>query len=252
LAVELYEPINTLKPVGERLWVVDGPIVRMAFSGGSMLFPTRMVVVQLANGDLFLWSPTESDDGLRVQIDALGPVRHLVSPNKLHYAHIATWKRAYPEATAWASPGVRERAASQRLDVSFDTELGDLPDKAWREDLDQLIFRGSRFIQEVVFFHRKSRTLILADLIENFEPKKMQGAYRWLVRFAGAADPDGKAPIELRLELTLSGGKDAARASLDRMLAWKPEKVVMAHGRWYDRNGTEELRRAFRWLGSKE
>jgi hypothetical protein len=94
--------------------------------------------------------------------------------------------------------------------------------------------------------------LVLADLIENFEPEKMRRAYRWLVRFAGAADPHGKAPIDLRLELTLLGGKDAARAFLDRMLAWKPEKVVLAHGRWYDRDGTDELRRAFRWLGSKE
>lgn len=102
--MELYEPINTLKPVGERLWVVDGPIVRMAFPGGSMSFPTRMVVVRLANGDLFLWSPTEPDHELHSEIDALGPVRHLVSPNKLYYAHIGAWKRAYPEATAWASP----------------------------------------------------------------------------------------------------------------------------------------------------
>ena len=101
-------------------------------------------------------------------------------------------------------------------------------------------------MEEVVFFHRTTRTLILADLIENFEPQKMWGAYRWLVRLAGAADPDGKAPIDLRL--TFLGRKDAARVSLERMLAWKPEKVVMAHGRCYDRNGTAELRRAFRWL----
>jgi hypothetical protein len=146
LVVELYEPINTLKPVGEHLWVVDGPIVRMAFPGGLMPFPTRMVVVRLANGDLFLWSPTEPDDGLRAEVDALGPVRHLVSPNKIHYAHIATWKRAYPGATAWASPGVRERATSRRVDVSFDADLGYLPEEAWFGDLDQLVFRGSRFI----------------------------------------------------------------------------------------------------------
>jgi hypothetical protein len=82
--MELYQPINTLKPVGEQLWVIDGPIVRMAFPGGSMPFPTRMVVVRLANGDLLLWSPTEPDDMLRAEIDALGPVRHLVSPNKIH------------------------------------------------------------------------------------------------------------------------------------------------------------------------
>jgi Domain of unknown function (DUF4336) len=255
LVVELYAPINTLKPVGEDLWVVDGPIVRMAFLGGSMPFPTRMVVVRLANGDLFLWSPTEPDNGLRDQIDALGPVRHLISPNKLHYAYIGEWQRVYPEATTWASPRVRERAASQRIEVSFEADLGNEPEPAWREDFDQLIFRGSRFMvnvlpQEVVFFHRRTRTLILADLILNFEIEKVGGAYRRLIRFIGAADPDGKAPIDLRL-LTLLVGKDDARCAFERMVAWKPQRVIMAHGRWYARDGTEELRRAFRWLGSK-
>jgi len=250
LVVELYEPINTLKPVGEDLWVVDGPIVRMAFLGGTMPFPTRMVVVRLANGDLFLRSPTEPNDRLRAEIDALGPVRHLVSSNKIHYAHIATWKRAYPEATAWASPGVRERAASQRIDVFFDADLRDLPEEVWSEDLDQLVFRGSRFMEEVVFFHRWTRTLILADLIENFEAEKVGGFHGWLLRLGGAADPDGKAPLDLRLSVL--GRKKEARSSYARMVAWEPEKVIMAYGRWYKQDGTPELRRAFRWLVSKE
>jgi len=159
LVVELYEPINTLKAVGEDLWVVDGHIVRMAFSGTSIPFPTRMVVVRLANGDLFLWSPRKPDEGLREEIDTLGPVCHLVSPNKLHYVHISAWKRAYPDATTWASPGVRERAASRHMAVSFERYLGDGPEEAWRGDLDQLIFPGSRFMEEVVFFHRTTCTL---------------------------------------------------------------------------------------------
>jgi hypothetical protein len=94
--------------------------------------------------------------------------------------------------------------------------------------------------------HRQTRTVILADLIENFEPEKVGGGYGWLVRLAGAAHPDGKAPIDLRL--TFFGRKDEAHASFKRMLAWGPEKVVMAHGRWHERDGTKELRRAFRWL----
>ena len=234
------------KPVGEDLWVVDGPIVRMSYFGASMPFPTRMVIVRLGGGEVFLWSPIEPDERLRSWIEALGPIKHLVSPNKLHYAHIGAWKRAYPEAVAWASPGVRERAEAQGIEVAFDAELGDEPDPAWREDLDQLIFRGSRLMEEVVFFHCKTRTVILADLIENFEPEKVGGAYRWLVRLAGAADPDGKAPLDLKL--TFLGRNDQARASLGRVLAWEPEKVIVAHGRWYDRDGTKELRRAFRWL----
>lgn len=99
--------------------MVDGPIVRMAYLGVSIPFPTRMVVVRLQSGDLFLWSPTEPDDRLLSQVDALGPVKHLVSPNKIHYANIGAWKRTYPEAIAWASPGVRQRAASQGVEVAL-------------------------------------------------------------------------------------------------------------------------------------
>lgn len=246
--MDIYEPLNTLKPVGEDLWIVDGPIIRMSYLGGSFPFPTRMVVVRLKGGDLLLWSPTELAAGLRSQIEALGPVRHLVSPNKLHYAHIPAWKRAYPEARAWASPGVRERAASQGIGVSFDADLGEEPDVAWRKDLDQLIFRGSRFMEEVVFFHRKTRTVILADLIENFEPAKLGRVHGWLARLAGIVDPDGKTPADLRT--TFWGRKGVARAALARMLAWEPERVIIAHGRPYEEDGTRELQRAFRWLDS--
>lgn len=248
LIVELYEPLNTLKPVGEDLWVVDGPVVRMSYLAASFPFPTRMAIIRLAEGGLFLWSPTVLTEDLRSQIDALGGVRHLISPNKFHYAHVSDWKRAYPEALTWASPGVRERAESQHVDVSFDADLGEEPDPAWREDVDQIIFRGSRLLEEVVFFHRKTRTIIMADLIENFEPEKLSGVYGWLARLAGVADPDGKTPGDLRM--TFWGRKQEARASLARMLAWEPEKVIIAHGRPYAENGTEELRRAFRWLDS--
>lgn len=244
--MDLYEPVNTLKSLGEDIWIVDGPLVRMAFLGTSVPFPTRMVVVRLSSGELFLWSPTELVDGLRPQIDGLGPVGHLVSPNKLHYVHISAWKLAYPQAVTWASPGVRERAASLHVQVPFERELGDEPEEAWRGDLDQLSFRGNRFMEEVVLFHRKTPTLILADFIMNFEPEKVHGFYGWMVRLAGISDPDGKAPIDARL--TFWGHKREARASLERMVAWQPEKVVMAHGRWYEREGAAELRRAFRWL----
>jgi hypothetical protein len=222
----------------------------MAFLGRQLPFPTRMTIVRLANGDLWLHSPTALSEPLRRRVEALGRVAHLVSPNKIHYAHIAAWKAAYPEARAWASPGVRERAASQGIAVSFDAELGDAPPSDWAAELEQLVFRGSRFMDEVVFMHRASRTLLLADLIENFEVDHLRSGLRWLVRLAGNHHPDGKAPVDLRL--TFLGRKHEARACLRRMLAWQPERIVLAHGRCYLERGTEELRRAFRWVGLRD
>jgi len=244
-AAALYEPINTLKPVASGVWIVDGPIVRMAALGGSAPFTSRMTVARLADGALWCHSPIAPDPTLFAAIDALGPVRHLVSPNKLHYAHIAAWKRRYPDAVAWASPGVRERAASQNIEVAFDAELGDAPEPAWATELDQLHFRGSRVFEEVVFLHRASATLILTDLIENFEAAKLGTAMRWIARLGGVLDPDGKTPLDMRFTFR---DRAAARACLQRVMDWRPQRVILAHGRCYLDHGEAELRRAFRWL----
>lgn len=245
-AIALYEPINRLKRVGEDIWIVDGPIVTMAMYGTTIPFPTRMTIVRLSNGDLWCHSPIEFDAGLKADIDRLGPVRHLISPNKIHYAHIAVWAAVYPDASTWASPGVRERAAAQHIEVRFDADLADQAPAAWAADIEQLIFLGSRFMAEVVFFHPKSSTLILADLIENFESEKVNGTFRWLLPLMGVLDPDGKIPFDFRL--TFWGGKKQARQCFRRILDWQPEKIILAHGRWYRTNGVAELKRAFRWL----
>ncbi|MCD8487385.1 DUF4336 domain-containing protein [Oscillatoria amoena NRMC-F 0135] len=244
--MKLYEPINTLKAVAENLWIVDGPVVRMAMYGTRIPFPTRMTIVRLNNGDLWCHSPIELTPELQPQIEALGTVKHLISPNKIHYAHIGAWSKAYPDAIAWASPGVRERAKQQKIEVKFQADLQEEPAPDWATELDQLIFRGSRFMDEVVFFHRTSSTLILTDLIENFEPQKVPWYYRWMLAIGGNVDPDGKTPRDL--QFTFWGNQEQARQCFQQMLAWNPQKVIVAHGRWYENNGTAELNRAFRWL----
>jgi hypothetical protein len=244
--LQLYEPLGVLKPVADGVWIVDGPAVSLSIMGAQFPYPTRMTVVRLRDGGLWCHSPVALDDALRSQIEALGPVRHLVSPNKLHYVSIAAWHAVWPQAKAWASPGVRERAAEHGQQLRFDADLEDAPPADWAADIDQLVFQGSRQLPEVVFFHRASATLVLADMIENFETERMDLRWRWLVKATGAADPDGSTPRDIRM--TFWGHRDEARACLQRMLAWRPERVILAHGRWYEQDGTAELERAFRWL----
>ena len=103
-----YEPLFTLKPVAPDIWLVDGPIIR--FYG--MPFPTRMVVVRLKDGGLWLHSPIDPDEDLLSALAELGPVRHLIAPNWIHYAYLPAWQRLFPDAQTWAAPGVRERAVT--------------------------------------------------------------------------------------------------------------------------------------------
>ncbi|NEP05693.1 MAG: DUF4336 domain-containing protein [Okeania sp. SIO2G4] len=245
--IDLYEPINIPKIVDENIWIVDGGIVTMAMYGTRIPFPTRMTIVRLKNGELWCHSPIELTPKLKAEIDKLGLVRHLISPNKIHYTYIHNWAKAYPEATAWASPGVLERAAQQKIEVTFHTFLADEAPVEWSEEIAQLIFRGSRFMDEVVFFHRQSSTLILTDLIENFELNKVSKKFGFLIKLIGCAAPNGKTPLDLRV--TFWGRKNQARDCFKQMLKWEPQKIILSHGKWYEKNGTAELNRAFAWLG---
>ncbi|HEX5751676.1 MAG TPA: DUF4336 domain-containing protein [Archangium sp.] len=240
-----YAPLSTLKPLSDGLWWVDGPVIKMSYGLVSLPFPTRMAIIRLRSGGLWMWSPTAPTPELFAQLDALGPVEHLVSPNRFHYAAIPAWKKRYPRATAWASPGVRERARSQKLDVPFDADLGDDAPSSWAQDIGQLIFRGSRFMEEVVFFHKASSTLILADLVMALERERVRPRLRWLLELGGTMWP-GQTPREV--QATTWGRKPQARACYRRILDWKPRRVLLAHGRFDLEDATAQLERAFAWL----
>lgn len=237
-----YEPLNTLKPVAENIWIVDGE----AISFYGLPYSTRMTVVRLSNDDLLLHSPIALNDDLKRQIDGLGRVRHLVSPNWIHYAFIPEWVEAYTETISWASPKVRERSKKFGVPVVFDRDLGDISEVEWSDELEQMIVRGNKYHEEVVFFHRSSKTLILTDLIENFEACNIPLWFRPLARLAGILDPDGKAPVDMRLGFLK--GKRELRKAVQRMIEWAPDRVILSHGRWYTEKGAEELWRAFRWV----
>jgi hypothetical protein len=240
----VYQPLNVLKRVADDLWIVDGPLIRFGMSWLKMPFPTRMTVIRLPGDRLFIHSPTPLPPELKIAVEQIGVPSWIVGPNRLHYWWISEWKAAFPDANVYLAPRIEEQA-SGRIDFNYrslDGESG-FP---WDADIATLPITGS-YMTEVAFFHRPSRTLILTDLIENFEPRKLGTlAMRLLTRLGGVQDPDGQTPRDLRV--TFAKQKSQLRAALDKMIAWDPERIILAHGRWYDRNGTAELHRAFRWV----
>ena len=227
-----------LREFGPGIWICDGPVV--PFYPGFH-YPTRMAEIRLADGSLFVWSPIALSTALRREVDALGPVCFLVSPNLLHHLFLGAWKSALPEARLYASPGLSKR----RTDLSFDAELGDAPDPAWAADVDQVLMRGSFVMTEVVFFHRASRTAIFADLIENLPRNWFKGWRGLVARLDGILAPNPGAPREWCASFI---NRRAARAALARILAWPIERVLIAHGEPTATNGSAFVRSAFAWL----
>ena len=233
----------TLRQLGENFWIAEGPIVDFY----SFPYPTRMAVARLADGALWIWSPIPLTDSLRAELQALGHPAHLVSPNKLHHLFMGAWASEFPGARLWGLPSVIRK----RADLKFSGVLSDEPPEDWRGEIDHALFRGSLFMDEIVFFHRASRTALFADLIENFSMEFLRNTPGWqgwkttLARLEGIIEPVGRAPLEWRLSFLR---RAAARAALGRVLAWDPVNVVMAHGTIACGGAPAFIRESFAWL----
>jgi hypothetical protein len=238
-----YEPINTLKAIVDAAWIVDGPVIRFGLPWLKMPFPTRMTVFRADDAKLFIHSPTALTRTLQAEIDRIGMPAWIVAPNRIHYWWVPEWQAAYPEAQVYLAPHIRKQSAGR---IAFPAHmLAGASGYPWDSRIATLPVSGS-YMTEFEFFHRPSRTLVLTDLIENFEPAKLGFAARWLARLGGVLDPDGGMPRDMRL--TFSRRRRELRQAVEAMIAWEPERLIVAHGRWYDRNAVAELRRAFRWV----
>lgn len=185
----------------------------------------RMSVIRLGDGELMLHSPGGIDAATASAICGLGHVGHIVAPGSLHHLHVAEAQRWFPDAMTWLCPGIDRK----RPDLRFDGILGPRPPAAWGDAMEQVVICGNRYVCEVAMLHKPSRTLLLVDAIENYSDRtsdvswQLKAWFKGLLRMWNRPRP---AP-EYRF-----GWKDkaAARASLETILAWDFDQIVLSHG----------------------
>jgi hypothetical protein len=206
---------------------------------GGIEIGTRMTVIQLRDGGLLLHSPVQCDLETRHALDALGSVRFVLAPSKVHHFFVTPWKAAYPAATLLAAPGLREK----RPKIPFDGVLEGGPPEAWQSSVEMELFRGASWINEIVLLHVPSRTLVLTDLAMNFHsaPNLLTGAWQRLFDVRNRFGPTRFVRLLIR-------DHDAARKSLDRILGWDFERVTVTHGEILEAGGQAALRNAYAWL----
>ncbi len=77
--------MTDLPEFAEDIWTVDGPDVRDM----GVMFTTRMAVVKLSDGSLWVDSPVPVTFDTLKKITALGPVRYLVAGTPRHVWRLA-------------------------------------------------------------------------------------------------------------------------------------------------------------------
>lgn len=216
------------------LWVTESPLRFVGLEVGA-----RMTVIRLRDSKLLLHSPIAASQELLREVRELGTVEYIVAPNRLHHLFVGEWQAEFPAASVYVAPGLD----SKRADLRIAGILGRETEPGWRGEVDEVAVEGFPLANEVVFFHRPSATLILSDLAYNIGPGSPL-ATRAMFRLVGGYGQVGPSILE-RL---LVRDRVAFRRSLERILEWPFERVVVAHGEISETGGREEFLRGYSWL----
>jgi len=216
-----------LSPVVDDVWAAERPFVWNGIDVGG-----RMTVIRLGDGSLWVHSPVALDADLRKAIDALGPVRHIISPNYEHVKYAPDWIAAYPTAIAYACPGLREL----KPHILFtDTVSGEDGKNCWSSsadkdalaeietcwiDCEKNPFTGKPFFNEVVFYHRPSKTLLVTDIYWNY-PDSNEIPFGTKVWKFGMDKV--YLPFYKRLMVT---NRNALQIKLEKIIAWDFQQII--------------------------
>jgi hypothetical protein len=228
-----------LQAFGKNIWIVDGPNVRDMF----ITFTTRMTIVKLVDGSLWVNSPVPVQFDLLKQITALGTLKYLLAATPRHVWRLDGWHTLFPEAQLWAPQ--KSPFTLKKGHLSFSGILGDEPFDGWAYDFDQLVFKGNPLISEVFFYHRASNTVIVDDLIQIHQIIKGRPYLNALIKLEGVASPYGGVGLDLRLSFT---NRNKARQSLKKLLSWDFDKLIIAHGICIEKDAKSFVEKAFYWL----
>ena len=222
-----------IRRIAEDLYSFEKPL-RLP---GGMKLPSRTTIVRAREGGLVVHSPLAFDDEAAEEIEALGDVRWLVAPSCVHYLFLRAAKERWPDAAVVGAAGLENKLGG----LAFER----LPPEGriFGGALEVLEIAGAPSMNEHVFFHEASRSLIVTDFF--FNVTECEGfLMKLFLRCVGAY---GKT-AQSRFWRLLVRDRAAAAASAREMLAWKFDRAVVAHGDVVEDRAHERAERALEWM----
>jgi hypothetical protein len=221
-----------LETIADKVWGVRSSLK----TGLGAVFPLRATVVRLADGGLWIHSPVRFSDAEAAEIDALGPVRHIVAPNAFHHLYAGDAAKRWPQATLSKAPPL----VKKRPDLAPANVLGEGA-PAWSTDeIDLVELAGAPMVREFAFFHRASGALMLTDSAFNITEPATTWSGIWF-RMTGAY----KVFTQSRIYAMVIKDKAAAAAAGRRVLEWPIRVVVPCHGECVTEDAHAALGRAW-------
>lgn len=230
-----------LQQIDNNLWTAEQPLKFMGLSVG-----TRMTVIRLKDNSLLLISPIKINSKLKRHLDNLGTVKYLIAPNLFHYLYLAECQEIYPKAKVYAPPGLENKQRSLKIDqtfiqddIQFDTEL----EYTLFSGFQVFIVPQVKTVNEIVFYHPSTKTLIITDSAFNFD-----NTFPFVTQLAARVIGSYQELKPSWLEKIATKDKQKAKQSIDKILAWDFDRVIMGHGKIVETNAKKELASGYQWL----
>jgi hypothetical protein len=222
--------------IAPNLWHLE-----RGFKVAGMPISSRMTVVRFEDGRLWIHSPVRFSEAVADQLRALGQVAWIVAPNRAHHLFVRHAQRMFPDAALYGAPGL----AAKRPDLAGMIELGEAIEPEWAQDLEQVVIRGMPFVNEVVWFHKASQTLIMTDVLQCWSGKLPRLA-RLYARLTGVRNHID-VPRTVRL---VTRDKRLAAGSARAILRWPFTRVITAHNSIVEHGAHAAAARAFGRFGA--
>ena len=230
-----------LQQIDRNLWVAEQPLRFLGLSVG-----TRMTVIRLVDRSLLLISPIQITSQIRQQLDDLGTVKYLIAPNLFHYLYLAKCKNIYPQALVLAPPGLQDKQPNLNIDLTFTQD-----NIHFDSQLEYTLFAGFQVlivsqiktVNEIVFYHPSTKTLIITDSAFNFDR-----SFPLITQFAARIIGSYQQLKPSWLEKIAVRDKQKARRSIERILNWDFERVIMGHGKIVETDAKQQLTTGYQWL----
>jgi hypothetical protein len=222
---------ESMRSIGEDIWVVDDSFKLMGCSMGL-----RMTVVKTSDGSVWVHSPTRINEELKAKVSAIGPVKHLVAASNGHNIWIRDWQDAFSDAKVHIAAGIPKKIKIENFDL-LDGDKGNL----WTDDFDHA-YMPVNFFNEHVFFHKKSKSLIVTDFVQNHSnlvrigaKEKTLGKLFSVMGFKGECTAP---PLKMGF---VRKDKVGFEKFAKKVLSWDFDKIVVTHGAIIDTTPKETL-----------
>jgi len=212
--------------------------------GGKVKMGARGTLVQLSSGALAMFSPIPLTPKVLEKVRSLGTVNYIIALNIEHHIFLTPWAAQFPSSNIIGMEGLPEKRekAEATKGIKFSHVFSKTNSMTISPEFDaefEYEYFYAHRNKEVVFLHKKSGTLICADLVHNLPAKEQyslsgeDASSGLLTRFARKIlNTEGEMVWQRRALWYLigAGDREGFAGSVKKIHNWAFDKVIPCHG----------------------